>query len=87
MTREEAIEKLKHERDEDIFAPTFYRDKIHEALTMAIEALSEPTIPLSVIEKIKADVEKEIKHSVTSTRIGTLKCVKRIIDKAVKEIK
>ena len=40
MTREEAIRILTRERDEDIFGGyTPYRKKIHEAETMAIEAL------------------------------------------------
>lgn len=38
MTREEAIKRLIDERDNDIFASDF-RDKQHEALTLAIKSL------------------------------------------------
>ena len=40
MDREETIEILQKEIDEDIFTPTEYRKRIHEALDMAIESLS-----------------------------------------------
>lgn len=54
----------------------------------AIKALSEPTIPLSVIEDIKAEIEKAYKHQRivkgTEWTNGVL-CAVEIIDKAVKE--
>ena len=39
MKEQEAIELLTQERDNDIFAGTEHREKIHEAITMGIEAL------------------------------------------------
>lgn len=39
MTNKEAIELLKYERDNDIFVRTEHREKIHQAITLAIEAL------------------------------------------------
>lgn len=39
MTNKEAIELLKYERDNDIFVKTEHREKIHQAITLAIEAL------------------------------------------------
>lgn len=48
----------------------------------------EPTIPLSVIEKIKAEIEKAYKHQriVKGTEwTNGLLCAVEIIDKAVKE--
>ena len=39
MTRKEAIEILKHEKDNDIFVCTEWRNKIHEAIEMAISSL------------------------------------------------
>ncbi len=41
MTREEAIDILIREKDEDLFMRTEYRNKIHEALNMAIKALEQ----------------------------------------------
>ena len=41
MTREKAIAILVHERDNDIFCGTDYRKKVHEAQTMAIQALEQ----------------------------------------------
>ena len=51
MTREEAKEVLTSKMVHN-------SDMMLEALDMTIEALSEPTIPLSVIEKIKAEIDK-----------------------------
>jgi len=39
MTNEEAILLLKDQRDNDVFVLTDYRASIHEALTIAIQAL------------------------------------------------
>lgn len=39
MTTEEAVKILTYERDNDIFETTEYRAKIHQALTMGIQAL------------------------------------------------
>lgn len=39
MTNKEAIELLKYERDNDIFVRTEYREKIQQAITLAIKAL------------------------------------------------
>ena len=47
MTREEAIKRLIDERDNDVFASDF-RDKQHEALTLAIKSLEA----LSAIDSI-----------------------------------
>lgn len=44
MTKEEAIDILTREKDEDPFVRTEYREQIHEALSMAIKALEQPTI-------------------------------------------
>ena len=45
MTREEAKAILIHEIDDDPFIRTEYREQIHEALNMAIQALEqEPVI-------------------------------------------
>ena len=52
MTTEEAIKILTHEKDEDIFISE-YRNRIHEALQMAIDALEQ-------INKIKAIIESPI---------------------------
>jgi len=41
MTREEAIAILVHEIDEDPFVRTEYRERIHEALKIAIKALEQ----------------------------------------------
>ena len=47
MTKEEAIKILIRERDEDIFGGyTPHRKKIHEAETMAIEALKAQDRPI-----------------------------------------
>lgn len=55
MTREEAISILIREKDEDPFMRTEYRNKIHEALNMAIKALEQET----VLDKIRAEIDKE----------------------------
>lgn len=39
MTNKEAIEILKHERDNDIFVKTEHRENIHRAYDLAIKAL------------------------------------------------
>ncbi len=41
MTREEAKSILIREQEEDLFMRTEYRNKIHEALNMAIKALEQ----------------------------------------------
>ena len=51
MTHTEAITAIKKQC---YFANL--KDEAKEALDMAIKSLSEPTIPLSVIEKIKAQL-------------------------------
>lgn len=43
MTKDEAIHILEHERDNDIFCSS-YRQKVHVAMTMGIEALQTPPI-------------------------------------------
>lgn len=50
MTNHEAIAILVHERDNDIFCGTDYRKKVHEAQTMAIQAL----------EQVKQDLNKDL---------------------------
>jgi len=48
MTNKEAIELIKHDRDDDIFVTTEYRKKLHEAQTMSIYALEQTQwIPVS----------------------------------------
>ena len=42
MDKREAIEILEYERDTDFFVSD-YRNRVHEALDLAIEALQEPT--------------------------------------------
>lgn len=65
MTRNEAIEILTRERDEDIFGGyTPHRKKIHEAETMAIEALKDR--PKG--EWVEVDSFESEKHSVTDMR-------------------
>ena len=51
MTTEQAIAILVHERDNDIFCGTDYRKKVHEAQTMAIQALEQTRwIPVTEYE-------------------------------------
>ena len=51
MTTAEAIAILTHERDNDIFCGTDYRKKVHEAQTMAIQALEQTRwIPVTEYE-------------------------------------
>ena len=54
MTAEEAVEILKNERDNDIFVWTEYREKIHQALTMGINAIQalEQTRWIPVSERL-----------------------------------
>lgn len=85
MTNAEAIEVI----SQDI--PCEYDMDLIEALEMAIEALSEPTIPLSVIDKIKAEINEKIAESMREApcsegeaRYGFWKALE-IIDQAIKE--
>ena len=73
MTREEAIKELELYR-----GTTAVIEISEEAYNMAIELLKEQTIPLSVIEEIKAEIEKQGVNS------GMLLALK-IIDEKVKE--
>ena len=54
MNRREAIKILEHERYTDVFISD-YRNRVHEALDLAIEALGEPTI--SEKESVEGDAE------------------------------
>lgn len=60
-----------------------HQKQFKEAYEKAIKALSEPTIPLSVIEKITTEIEERATYEgIYLDRADVLD----IIDKAVKEI-
>lgn len=63
MDRKEAIKILQKEIDEDIFTPTEYRKRIHEALDMAIEALSaeqkEEDLAKDIARRMATIIENE----------------------------
>lgn len=66
-----------------------HKKQFREAYEKAIEALSEPTIPLSVIEDIKAEIEERSFNYFafqTTLWVVPLEDALEIIDKAVKEI-
>lgn len=82
MTNAEAIKAIK--------AHCYFanlKDEAKEALDIAIKALSEPTIPLSVIGDIKAEIERESDYKpyeMYDMKWAFNKTLS-IIDKAVKE--
>jgi hypothetical protein len=57
MTREEAIEILIREKDEDPFIRTEHREQVHEALDMAIEALEREPKWISAKERLPKNNE------------------------------
>lgn len=100
MTKKKIIDGLKYTIDMFLFNPSDgsvlkeprnEQDKITvETCREAIKALSEPTIPLSVIEDIKAEIEKAYKHQriVQGTEwTNGLLCSVEIIDRKIAEVK
>ena len=61
MTAKEAVKILTYERDNDIFVTTEHRAKIHQALTMAIQALeAQPTEMRDATEEERKSVKDYI---------------------------
>ena len=94
MTNEEYAITLKNcafmLKDDIKYMKEEHQKQFKEAYEKAIEALSEPTIPLSVIEKIhdaidNAEPDSYIKHPLFYGDALTKEHVHEIIDKAVKE--
>ena len=72
MTVEEAVKILTYERDNDIFVSTEHRERIHQALTMAIQALeAQPTnaVILNVTNKGRWREEEEYSYGLKSKKI------------------
>lgn len=83
MNNREAIEILDHNWTK-LVNPDYSDEELGEAQNLAIKALSEPTIPLSVIEKIHTEVGNLEWYGDDAFWDG-VNAVTSIIDKAVKE--
>lgn len=90
MTHKEAIKNLTELQlrliNDNSEEATEYNKKIYDTLAYFITQ----TIPLSVIEDIKAEIEKAYKHQriVQGTKwTNGLLCAVEIIDRKIKEIK
>ena len=59
MTAKEAVKILKYERDNDIFVATEYREKLHQALDKAINALEQG----NVLDKIREEILDEAEYA------------------------
>ena len=73
MTAEEAVKILTYERDNDIFVSTEHREKIHKALTMAIQALeSQRNLTNEELYQsfIKLEAENERLHDALESSIS-----------------
>lgn len=82
MTNEETIEMLEYIKHVGNGESEYKNDAQAIAIDMAIKALSEPTIPLSVIEKITTEIEERATYEgIYLDRADVLDT----IDKAVKE--
>lgn len=89
MTNEEVKEIFDHNWTK-LVNPDYSDEELGEAQNLAIKALSEPTIPLSVIEKIhdaidNAEPDTYIENPLFYGYGLTKEHVNEIIDKAVKE--
>ena len=93
MTNAEKLDWLYRLKSEIyVYMPKEWLIPMEDALDEAIKALSEPTIPLSVIEKIHDAIDNadsddfyEDEHGYIIDSTLTIEHIHEIIDKAVKE--